>query len=330
MTDTLWAVAGVIFAVACVASLAWDFYQKRQYEAWKRQQTVVQTPHGEAIILPEHAEDGITADTPLYNPPPVDAPKKWEKPPGEGFQWPAWLRRETGERVFVAEIGGWPKVWKLRDGPPAVYVLKARFSSPKGLKEAQTLAIGGAVVLALWLNSAITPPGATGGPFVVAALISVFFGGMLYVVLRFVLRLLNPFLGPSLHMTLTGAALEWKGYRRTWWGHTIKEKIFPNEARGEVRVVSHGQAPAELRKAQERVRKGKKEPRMYYQQASEVIIDVGPQGNSQLKVAEIANDEHGEKGGKIAGAIIAATKAAQGMGAPPAAVEPVKKKGLFG
>jgi hypothetical protein len=235
------------------------------------------------------------------------------------------------DRVFIAEIGGWPKIWKVKDGPPAVYVLKARFSSPKGLKEARTIAIGGGVVLGLWFNSAITPPGATGGPFIVAAIISVFFGGLLYVVLHILLRLLNPFLGPSLHMTLTGAALEWKGYRRNWWGGMHKEKIFPNEARGEVRVVSHRRAPAELRKAQERVRAGRKEPRMFYQQASEVIIDAGPQGNNPLKVAEIANDEQGEKGGKIAGAIIIATRAAQGMGEPAPAEPGMKKKGgLFG
>ena len=234
------------------------------------------------------------------------------------------------ERAFVADIGDWPKVWKISDGPPAVYELKARYSSPQGLKLARDLAAAGGVAVAVWLGRAITPAGATGAPFVVGVSTGLILGLATFVVLRVVLWLANPLIGPSLHMKFTGDAIEWKGYRYNWWGKSMKEKIFPNEARGEVRVIAHRQAPAEMRKAQERARANKKERRMYYQQASEVIIDAGSQGTTQLKVAEIADDEQCDKGGKIAGAIVLATRAAQGMGGPGTAEPGPKKKGLFG
>lgn len=243
----------------------------------------------------------------------------------KSFPWQA--GRGPRERAFVRQIGRWPKVWKIEKNSTVSYELTAIHSSPNGLKEARTIAVGAAVLAALWLASALTPPGATGGPLFVAFLIAGVAGMMLFAVIHPVLRLLNPWLGRPLRMSFNGRAVEWKGNRRTWRGGYQMEKVFPDDERT-VRVMPHRKAAEELRKAQEAVRKRKKEPRMFYQQATEVLMGVGPQFATSMHIAEIANDEHGQRGGELKRGIDMAMEAAAGQ--KPANPNPASaRSGLY-
>ena len=59
-----------------------------------------------------------------------------------------------GIRVFVGELGNWPKVWRIGNGPPPSYRLKARYASPQGLQKSRFAAGGvGAVAAAMLLAS---------------------------------------------------------------------------------------------------------------------------------------------------------------------------------
>ena len=217
---------------------------------------------------------------------------------------------DKGKRVFVAETGGWPNIFEVAEHH---YRLRGWYSSPDGMKQARQIAIVAAFAAGSWVFSVIAKTETRNGPVIVLAAISLLAGRLFFSVAHFVTRRLSRVWGPSLDIEFEGSQIEWTGYRRQWFGGNRREKIFAKEVRGQPRVIPHRSGPPELRKAQEAVRKGKKEPRMFYQEASEVLIDAGPAGSIPLKVAEFADDEHLEKGLQLVAGILIATAAAQGL-----------------
>jgi hypothetical protein len=214
----------------------------------------------------------------------------------------------------VADLGTWPKVWKTGEGR---YRLSARHHSPWGQRAAGVVAglLGVGVGLIVFRLFPPLRPGTVAHWVMSMAVAFSVYGA--FRALAPVLRLVEAFApGMALRMTFNRGMIEWIGPGDRPWDifRYRPRRVFPTED-WQLRVIEHRKAAAEMRRAIERERRGKKARRLYYQQAAEVILDVGPNRAIGFPVAEICFDEHGDKARKLAAAIVLANAAS--LGTPP-------------
>jgi hypothetical protein len=286
-----WDVILTVGGLAMVATYFWDRWQKKRYEKSKKEQGPAESQPAE-----EHP------------------PARPEGPAGDLVKrWRQWRdeRLPRGERVFLAELGRWPRVRKIREG---CYVLTGHHYSPSGQKEAGQLAIALVILAALWLMDLLNRKPAPawleryGWVLILLGLFVIFSGR--------IIRSFEPWiLSSPARIRFDRGDIEWKGHNKHWWqfglGPSRKEKVFATES-GQVEVIRpHRKAAEEARRALELQRQNKKTPRLYYQDATEVVIGVGARMAQKLTIAEFSFDPNADKAGRLAAAILTTQDAAR-------------------
>ena len=221
-------------------------------------------------------------------------------------------------RVRLAGFDKWPSVYRTggRDDAPQI-LLEARYASPASMKVAKVWAVIAAVLFGFWLANrlSLSERAAEGGWIgavlwgALASLLSFF------VWLALFRRTLWRFSMLPLRMTFWQGGIEWKGeaQARKRFGFGGADLVKPGE-KWNPEVRPHRLAAQELRENQKRQQQGLKPKRMYYQQCSEVVIFAGPGLPRTLTVAELAEDEQGDKARALVAAIIAAFGLSIGAG----------------
>jgi hypothetical protein len=235
--------------------------------------------------------------------------------------WEFVRNRLRRKRVPLAGFENWPRVYRTggTDDAPAI-LLEARYASPRTMKAAKGWARLAAVMFGVWVSDRLTHPvlgpdsewfQQNAGPLIVAALIGwASFYGWRALFRRTLWRVsLSP-----LRMTFQGGGIEWKGeaQHRKWFGFGGAARVKPGE-KWNPETKEHRLAAEERRVAEER-RQRRRKTELYYQQCSEVLIFAGPGLPRTLSVAELAEDEHGEKARALVAAILAAHGLALGLG----------------
>ncbi len=226
--------------------------------------------------------------------------------------WDFIRKRFNKKLIRLDGFGPWPKVY-MRPGraDPPIVVIEARYASPDTMKSARKWAMFAAFGAFVIASDHLVIPGSGGRsdffsanavPLIFSAIIGLFTFPIFNFVFRPLLWRINP---SPLEMEFDHGGITWKGeaqYRK-WFNFLNKgERVEPTDNIS-VEVRDHRRAAGELREEYERRERRQKKKPMFYQQCSEVVIYAGRGLPRTLSVAELHDDEHGDKARALVAAI---------------------------